>query len=566
MQKIKQFMVFILKQLKRSVHRFKEPLAITMVLVILAITRVHLPYNHAFNEWLERAMMVFALGLPVAASLVLASERGFIKRVVSLGLTLVFLAATYIAMPTPLTQFFFMKYAALNIMAYMTFLLVPFFYQRQGFSRYLLHLIGRFFLTALYALVIFGGTSMMVFTVGALFEVRVMSEIYADLFICVSGFFGVTFFLGSIPDIGEELPLQSYSKIFKSLFLYILIPIMSVYAVILYAYFVKILFAFQLPQNMIGNLVLWHAVVSLITLFFIQDLKEEHAWLKGFITYYVPIMVVPLVMFFLAMGIRVHAFGLTLSRYYGLALGIYVTLVMAIMWFKRKDTAVIAGVLAIIFVGTTSFGYVSGYHMSLRAQNQRLEQLLLETGIKNVEGDFSPQPGLDADLQHKVIEQVRYVTRMYDINDVKALPSDFDSNTAEVYLGFKIYGYYQQPNRQSFQYQSKEDSRVKDVRGYDFWVSYSMYDDFLAFELADGLILDKTRDDKQITLTIDDKHAISLSIDELYQHYDKRDDLYIFEDDHLMVKAILKWANGETLENGSLEFYNYEVDLFVKRK
>ena len=107
---------------------------------------------------------------------------------------------------------------------------------------------------------------------------------------------------------------------------------------------------------------------------------------------------------------------------------------------------------------------------------------------------------------------------------------------------------------------------MKDVRGYDFWVSYSMYDDFLAFELADGLILDKTRDDKQITLTIDDKHAISLSIDELYQHYDKRDDLYIFEDDHLMVKAILKWANGETLENGSLEFYNYEVDLFVKRK
>lgn len=518
MKRLSQYLIFVGSQLKRSVERFPETLSVTLFLVIMIIVRIHMDYDNPNDIYIEKIMIALAVLMPITAGMKLAVERWSLdsrRRSALSGVAVVLAAIYYMTIPERLNEYFMMRFIALLAMLYIGFLIVPYFYKRKGLAQYILFLYGRFFLTALYAGVLFGGISMMIFTVESLFNLNFNENIYMDLFVILAGVFGVTFFMGSLPEIDEDVDLSSYSKIFRTLFLYIILPIVSVYTVILYAYFVKILIEFELPQGLIGNLVLWYATVSVLTLFFVRDLKEEVPWLERFMNIYIPLMIVPLVMLYIAIGIRIDGYGITMPRYFVVSLALFVTFSLAIMRLKKTDTSVPVTLMLIAFVGVSFFGMFSGYSVTLTHQNERLETMFVEYGLKDENGEFTAKPDLDELKKNEVSDQIQFLMRNYEIEEIKSLPEDFSQEKAASILGFELYGYWRGNNNMTyFNYYNKEEAALIDVSGADYMLMSSSYMAARSVNLGSGVTVLKENDKPELKFISDGNVVAEINLEE----------------------------------------------------
>ncbi len=518
MKRLSQYFVFAGNKLKRSVERFPETLFVTLLLVIMIIVRTHMDYDNPNGLYIEKIMMALAILMPITTGLKLATEKwrlNLIRRLVLNAVAVVLAGIYYMIIPDSLNEYFMIRCMALFAMLFIGFFVVPYFYNRKGLAQYILYLYGRFFLTALYAGVIFGGISMMIFTIESLFNLNFNENIYFDLFIILAGVFGVTFFLGSFPEIDEDVELSSYSKIFKTLFLYIVLPIVSVYTVILYAYFVKILIEFELPQGLIGNLVLWYATVSVLTLFFVRDLKDEVPWLERFMNIYIPLMIVPIVMLFIAIGIRIDGYGITMPRYFVVSLAFFLAFALAIMRVKKTDTSVPVILMLIAFIGISFFGVFSGYSVTLTDQNARLETMFIEYGLKDANGNFIARPELDEMKKVEVSDQIQFLTRNYEIEEIKALPKDFDQDKAVSILGFELYSYWRGNNNLTyFNYYNKDESTLIDVSGADYMMLSSSYNAIDNVDIDGRLVLSKDQDQPELKFISDGKVIAEINLED----------------------------------------------------
>lgn len=574
MKRLSQYFIFVGNKLKRSVERFPETLFVTLLLVIMMIVRIHMDYDNPSGTSIEKIMIALTLLMPITAALKLSVEKwglSFFRRIILNAMAVLLAGTYYMIIPDRLNEYFMMRFMALFAMLFIGFLVVPYFYKRKGLAQYILYLYGRFFLTVLYAGVIFGGISMMIFTIESLFNLNFNENIYFDLFIILTGVFGVTFFLGSVPEIDEDVDITSYSKIFKTLFLYIVLPIVSVYTVILYAYFVKILIEFELPQGLIGNLVLWYATVSVLTLFFVRDLKYETPWLERFMNIYIPLMMVPLVMLYIAIGIRISGYGVTMPRYFVVSLALFLAFALAIMRFKKTDTSVPVTLMLIAFIGVSFFGVFSGYSVTLKDQNARLENMLIEYGLKNAKGDFIAQPELDELKKNEVSDQIQFLTRNYEIEQVKALPNDFEQDKAVSLLGFELYGYlrYDNDNLTYFNYYKKDETALIDVSEADFMLLNNTYNRIDDVDIDGTVTLSKEQDQPVLKFVSQDNVIAEINLEENAKiFYLDQNELPFFEFTlpgavgKLVVSLDFKSINGHRKQGSGDELDDLTIDMY----
>jgi hypothetical protein len=416
-----------------------------------------------------------------------------------------------------------------------------------------------------------------VFTIDQLFNVKWWDEVYFDVFIIIAGAFGVTHFLGSVPEIRTDVEVSDFSKIFKGMFLYIVLPIVSVYTLILYAYFVKILFNFQLPEGVIGNLVLWYALVSVTTLFFIRDLRSEVPWLPRFFKIYIPLMSIPLMMLFIALYIRIDAYGMTMPRYFVVALALFSTISLVIMWFRKNDTAVVTMLLLVGFIAISFFGPLSGYSVTLSSQSNHLEMLLIENGMLDSSGNLVANASLSQEAQREISEKILFLMRSYEMDELPLLPADFKEDRAKDYLGFQLYDYYGFPGDRNsyFNYFSKDYNRIMSLYGSEYMITVSNHEAIGKTDLGEGYSIEKKLSDsvfrvyqgEEVVLEIDLNHAGA-------QFYLDQTENLSFESSSGDVKAILIFQNidGRVEGDGSpsvpedlmVQYFEVRVLLDVK--
>ena len=173
MSKITKLFKFVMTQLKRSIERFPITLIFSLCFMASVMTRVHMSYGASGADTIEKLMMVFALGIPMSALGKIAIERyqlEGLKKYLTLGGSVLLPLLYYLTIPTPMGDYFIMRFLALWGILFLMFLTMPYFIDRKGLSRYILHLVGKFFMTVLFAGVLFGGIAMMVFTIEVLFD------------------------------------------------------------------------------------------------------------------------------------------------------------------------------------------------------------------------------------------------------------------------------------------------------------------------------------------------------------------------------------------------------------
>jgi hypothetical protein len=254
----------------------------------------------------------------------------------------------------------------------------------NGFWQYSKALSVRVFTSAVYSMVLYVGVAIALAALENLFNVHVPEKRYFELFIFLAGVFTTWFFLAGIPaDLSQLETLTAYPKSLKVFGQYILLPVVLLYLVILYAYLVKIIIAWDWPQGWVSKLILGFSGTGLLLLLLLHPLaqKPEHGWITKTRWWFFAVLAPTVVMLFLAVWRRVSEYGVTEGRYLAVALGVW--LVFLIVYFMVKTArnmkVIPASLCVLVFI--VSFGPWGAFVVSRQSQIARLESCAMRAGI-----------------------------------------------------------------------------------------------------------------------------------------------------------------------------------------
>lgn len=343
--------------------------------------------------------------------------------------------------PSELEKFFWVQFFILNVVVYTMAFSIPFKKKATGLPHFLLITFTHFLESLFFSGAIYLGIAGLIGAVDLLFDFLPYQDIYQDLAKGIFGIFAVTYFLGVIPDMEGTFTYDQQGKIFKRLITYILMPVLIGYVLVLHAYFIKVLIEFQLPEGMVGNLVLWFAIVSFIVLYLSRDYGAFSPFSKRFQRFYPFALIIPLGMLFIALVIRVNAYGMTPERYFSFLVAVYVSICVALMRVSKKDITTLVVWFSIPLMVLSAFGPLSAERISYKSQLSRLESLLTEHNMLE-DGKIKHNPELLTVDKEKIESQVIYLVDHFDTKDLTYIPSDFKFENSEEVFGFEFFRTY----------------------------------------------------------------------------------------------------------------------------
>jgi hypothetical protein len=172
---------------------------------------------------------------------------------------------------------------------------------------------------------------------------------------------------------------------------FVLAPFLGIYALILFAYAGQIVVTQRLPQGTIGWMVLGFVVAGAGTWLLLHPpFMRQKPLVRLFRRAWWWLTLVPLLLFFVAVWVRVDAYGLTAERLVLVAGGVWAAALAAAFLAGRGDIRLIPGLAGLIFlvlsVGPWSF--VSGPD---HEQAWRLERLLAQAPDGAAAPEWSPE-------------------------------------------------------------------------------------------------------------------------------------------------------------------------------
>ena len=164
-------------------------------------------------------------------------------------------------------------------------------------------------------------------------------------------------------------------KVLRLILNFILSPAVIIYTVILYTYFIKIAFEWDLPKGGVAWMVMGFITVALVGRMAQSILsKRYYDWYYSRFTL---IAIPPLIMYWIGSIYRIRLYSFTEGRFYLMVAGVLMTLFVLMLWKKRTRKyqlmALIFGAAIILF---TYIPGISAKSIGLSCQKQRLTQLI----------------------------------------------------------------------------------------------------------------------------------------------------------------------------------------------
>ncbi len=477
MTKIRDFFTKLGGQLKSSLTRFPETLAVAYLLAILWIILNNIDqYSPTYEsssayDQLLKVILMLAIALPYTAVIKLLTEyylKGNLFRILGDSIVLISVIIGSILLPDKLVEREILLIVILIALGYLGFIIMPYLLKRISFPIYVLKIATTFFITILYSLVLYLGTISIVFALEQLFDLNVSYTLYTDIWIFIAGFFSVTFFLGNVPAKDALFDLTNYTKIYRYLFTIIIIPLLGIFTVILYAYFVKILIGGELPKGVIASLVLWYGLISGVILFFVQPLLESNLIARWFRRLYPFALMIPVGMMFYSLYLRIAQYGITPPRYYSVLAGIWIlgTLVYTIAHKKFIPQMLVLYGMILLFI--SAVGPLDAYKMTMRDQSSRFTKLLTTVDMLDEDGMIKPNSSLSEDEQKEVLSYIHYAEDIECLTLLKPVPKHYSYKTTKEILGFEDDFSYDYSSREYYYYSYYFDaSSIIDITGYD---------------------------------------------------------------------------------------------------
>jgi len=366
------------------VKRFPLEVLFALIGTVAAIVKIELNnINTVAESWCWRVLMMANLGFLLSLSATLYSESKLLRMQQTSLLKFVAVALAVIllleldpnARSADNIRFFLLSLAFHLLVSYAAFT------QKgaiQGFWQFNKNLFLRFFTSALYSAVLFAGLSAAIGALNLLFSFEFESDTFAILWVWIAGMFNTLFFLAGVPANYSSLNTDStYPKGLKIFTQFVLVPLATVYVVILLAYEAKITLQWSLPKGFVSSIILGYAVFGILALLLVYPIRDQqdNKWIKTYARSFYFLLLPLLVLLFTAVGVRVFRYGITEYRYFLIALAFWLLFVSLYFLLSRKQNIKLIPVTLCILTLLTIYGPQSAFNISLYAQRQILENV-----------------------------------------------------------------------------------------------------------------------------------------------------------------------------------------------
>lgn len=265
-------------------------------------------------------------------------------------------------------------------------------------------LVMRLLVTGLFSAVLFIGSALVVTSTNFLFNLAISDNVYPRLWIVIVGIMASWFFLSGVPEKKSAEP--SYSDLLKKFVTYILVPLVTLYTLVLYIYGLKILFTQNWPQGDTVYLIMGYLISALGTYLIAYPLAQKSkTWNKLFmatIVAWIPI----LILYFASLYLRIDQYGVTIHRYYVVMFGILFVILTPYLLLSKKRNLVFIPLIATVCIFVSQFGPLRAQNIALYSQITRLEKTLTKEGLL--------QNGKLVPAQKDATEQLMYKDDAYD--------------------------------------------------------------------------------------------------------------------------------------------------------
>ncbi|MFR7759811.1 MAG: DUF4153 domain-containing protein [Peptoniphilus grossensis] len=378
--------------------------------------------------------------------------------------------------------------------------------------------------------------------------------------------FNVVTFFSDFPKVRDSFTDYKYPKAFRILLVYIITPIVIIYTAILLAYFVKILVLWQIPNNLIVNLVIWFASFSIVYLFFLSRVETVTFINKFKIVF--PFTLFPLLgMMFFAIYLRIKEYGMTENRYIVIAVGLWIFLSLIYYIFYRENSNISIPIFLSVIILITGLGPASATSLSIRSQNARFEKLLRDN--KMIAGEeIKPNINIESEAKSQIVDIVSYMVRTDRVDKLSYMPKDFKLSEDSFTKLFGFSNIIESKNYLGYSYTDNlpTDSELGfdiDIEGYKHLIYVYSLDDVVSsgnykFEKdkKEIKIYKKSKSDYKIILTIDlAKLRDNLKL--LYKTKDRieLEDLAIEKDGYKVLFTNIYFGKEDNLDDAYIEFY-----------
>ena len=568
-----------------SIKRFPITIGISTALVIMLIITNEKQGILSIDiiDILRRVDAILALGIPLSLCFKLIFEKRDTKIVTQ---TLVyalgagFLVFYYFFLLKDFKMVSMTRYIGVSVFLYLAFLYIPWIGNKEHYEFYVIKVLSSFFLTVIYSGVLYFGLSAILFTIDKLFNAHIPGKLFFYMFLLVAGIFAPSFFLAKIPRNNHKFSVSDYPKPLKVLLLYIVIPLVTVYTAILYAYFVKIIITRNWPIGLVSHLVLWYSVITVGVIFFIFPILSENKLVKYF-TFWFPKIIIPIIItMFFSIGIRIKAYGITENRYYVLILGLWVLGIMIYFSLCKTQKNIIIPISLSIIALNSVFGPLSSYTVSQYSQNKRFEGILARNNMLEDGKVTAAGSNISEEDKTEIIRIMDYFSKYHSLKNIKSLPSDFEVKDTEKVLGFPYTVENNFEGNDYFYYSSQGKEQVVKVSGYDYLIRMNAYlnkqdidestqvkfdIDTATIEVVQNGAIIYEREIDSFIANIDNKYKGSLPKDN--SNINPKDLTFEDENENVKVKFIINYISGVRVGPSSkINTKDVEFSLLVKIK
>lgn len=476
----------ILQASQKTISRFPLETILTILGTVFAILLSE-ERNDTNENFYTKSIMCCSLCLVLFLSISLyfsaTHKNSWIRFLISLilgGLVTAFI----FSFSEKITDVEALQFLVLNIALHLLVSFAGFIskvYNQEEFWEFNKQLFLRILTAGLYSVVLYSGLSLAILAVHHLFNVDFYDTIYLHLFFIIAGIFNTVFFLSGVPETNNESSplILKYPKGLKNFTQYVLLPLISIYLVILICYETKILVTLSLPVGWVSNLVLVFAIFGILSFLLVHPIAEEtgNLWMRTFNRWFYYLLVPLLGFLFWAILYRIHLYGFTHERYYVLALSIWLTTVVAYFIIKKEPKIKFIPITMCITALLTILGPQSADSISKNSQLYRFESYLQK--IEKEKLSFEQEQDLSSIVDFLEENYGSEVLLPFTKDKLTALiKKDKNPNSSQIMkaLGLDYRAQYDQKGKTNkeyfYNYYENNNQNIENIQGYD--VSFSI--------------------------------------------------------------------------------------------
>lgn len=489
---------------KNTIQLYPLEVAFALIGTIAATVNVELDNINLVGEsWCIRIMMTANLGLllSLAATLYVRGDvrggdiSGSKKWIFKGAAVLLALLTGLILDPyyrqSDYIRFFLLSLSFHLLVAYAGFIVKG---QIQGFWQFNKTLFLRFLTSVLYSGVLYLGLAAAIGALNFLFNFKFEWDTFLILWIWIVGVFNTLFFLAGVP---INLPAldadDSYPKGLKVFTQYVLVPLATVYVLILLAYEAKILLQWSLPKGYVSNIILGYAVFGILSLLLVYPIREreENKWLKTYAKSFYFLLLPLLALLFTAVGARVFKYGVTEQRYFLIALAFWLLYICVyFLLFKKQNIKLIPISLSVLTL-LSVYGPQSAFSVAEFSQKRILISIFKQHNAF-ADGKLKPlNTKIDSAMGAEAGEKVDYLISKHDFASLQPyIDKDLNVISDSIAKGKTKDIYF---NRFGFRY-AKTEWMIKYLKLDKYYGRYEFFDTavtasgYYRFEPANGVV------------------------------------------------------------------------------